>query len=155
MEKKTQVHAEEGKHDIVITRTFDLPVELLFRAYVEPEIVAQWMGTKVLRLESRKYGAYEFQTSDPKGNVAFTATGVIHDFVPNEKIVRTFEMDNAGFEVQLEFLDFEALSDDTSKLTMHIVYRSIADRDQTLKLPFAYGINMAHDRLQEVVNQLK
>lgn len=155
MEKKTQVHAEEGKHDIVITRTFDLPVELLFRAYVEPEIVAQWMGTKVLKLESRKHGAYEFQTSDPKGNVAFTATGVIHDFVPNEKIVRTFEMDNAGFEVQLEFLDFEALSDDTSKLTMHIVYRSIADRDQTLKLPFAYGINMAHDRLQEVVNQLK
>lgn len=155
MEKKTQVHAEEGKHDIVITRTFDLPVELLFRAYVEPEIVAQWMGTKVLKLESRKHGAYEFQTSDPKGNVAFTATGVIHDFVPNEKIVRTFEMDNAGFEVQLEFLDFEALSQDTSKLTMHIVYRSIADRDQTLKLPFAYGINMAHDRLQEVVNQLK
>lgn len=155
MEKKTQVHAEEGKHDIVITRTFDLPVELLFRAYVEPEIVAQWMGTKVLKLESRKHGAYEFQTSDPKGNVAFTATGVIHAFVPNEKIVRTFEMDNAGFEVQLEFLDFEALSDDTSKLTMHIVYRSIADRDQTLKLPFAYGINMAHDRLQEVVNQLK
>lgn len=155
MEKKTQVHAEEGKHDIVITRTFDLPVELLFRAYVEPEIVAQWMGTKVLKLESRKHGAYEFQTSDPKGNVAFTATGVIHDFVPNEKIVRTFEMDNAGFEVQLEFLDFEALSQDASKLTMHIVYRSIADRDQTLKLPFAYGINMAHDRLQEVVNQLK
>lgn len=155
MEKKTQVHAEEGKHDIVITRTFDLPVELLFRAYVEPEIVAQWMGTKVLKLESRKHGAYEFQTSDPKGNVAFTAMGVIHDFVPNEKIVRTFEMDNAGFEVQLEFLDFEALSQDTSKLTMHIVYRSIADRDQTLKLPFAYGINMAHDRLQEVVNQLK
>lgn len=155
MEKKTQVHAEEGKHDIIITRTFDLPVELLFRAYVEPEIVAQWMGTKVLKLESRKHGAYEFQTSDPKGNVAFTATGVIHDFVTNEKIVRTFEMDNAGFEVQLEFLDFEALSDDTSKLTMHIVYRSIADRDQTLKLPFAYGINMAHDRLQEVVNQLK
>lgn len=155
MEKKTQVHAEEGKHDIVITRTFDLPVELLFRAYVEPEIVAQWMGTKVLKLESRKHGAYEFQTSDPKGNVAFTATGVIHDFVPNEKIVRTFEMDNAGFEVQLEFLDFEALSQDTSKLTMHIVYRSIADRDQTLKLPFAYGINIAHDRLQEVVNQLK
>lgn len=155
MEKKTQVHAEEGKHDIIITRTFDLPVELLFRAYVEPEIVAQWMGTKVLKLESRKHGAYEFQTSDPKGNMAFTATGVIHDFVTNEKIVRTFEMDNAGFEVQLEFLDFEALSDDTSKLTMHIVYRSIADRDQTLKLPFAYGINMAHDRLQEVVNQLK
>lgn len=155
MEKKTNVHAEEGQHDIVITRTFDLPLELLFRAYTDADVVAQWMGTKVLKLESEKFGAYEFQTSDPKGNVAFTATGVYHDFVPNEKIVRTFQMDNAGFEVQLEFLDFEALTEDTSKLTMHIIYRTVTDRDQTLKLPFAYGINMAHDRLQEIVSQLK
>lgn len=155
MEKKTNVHAEEGQHDIVITRTFDLPLELLFRAYTDADVVAQWMGTKVLKLESEKFGAYEFQTSDPKGNVVFTATGVYHDFVPNEKIVRTFQMDNAGFEVQLEFLDFEALTEDTSKLTMHIIYRTVTDRDQTLKLPFAYGINMAHDRLQEIVSQLK
>jgi hypothetical protein len=63
-------------------------------------------------------------------------------------------MENTPFPVQLEFLDFESLSDETSKLTMHIVYRSIEDRDQMLKLPFAYGINMAHDRLQEVTGKL-
>ena len=71
MEQKTKVHAEEGKQELVITRAFDLPVELLFKAYVEPEIVEQWMGTKVL------------------------------------------------------------------------------------KLPFAYGINMAHNRLQEIANKLR
>lgn len=155
MERKTKVNAEEGSHDIVITRTFDLPLELLFKAYVDPEIVAEWMGTKVLKLDSIKHGSYQFETSDPQGNVVFTASGVIHDFVSNQKIVRTFEMGNAGFEVQLEFLEFEALTDETSKLTIHIVYRSVADRDKTLKLPFAYGLNMAHDRLQEIVTKLK
>lgn len=155
MQLKTKIDAEEGKQDLMITREFDLPVELLFKAYVEPEIVAQWMGTKVLKLESKKYGAYQFETSDAKGNVAFVANGVIHEFVPNQQITRTFEMENSPFAVQLEFLTFEALTDETSKLQMHIVYKSIALRDLMLKLPFAQGINMAHNRLQEIVNQYK
>jgi uncharacterized protein YndB with AHSA1/START domain len=155
MERKTKIHAEDGKQDLVITREFDLPLELLFKAYVEPEIVEQWMGTKVLKLESRPHGGWQFETSDPQGNVVFRANGVIHEFVPNRKITRTFEMENTPFDVQLEFLEFEALGKDTSKLTMHVVYRSIALRDQMLKLPFAQGLNMAHDRLQDVVSKLK
>lgn len=155
MEQKTKIDAENGRQEIVITREFDLPVELLFKAYVEPEIVEQWMGTKVLKLENKKHGAWEFQTSDPKGNLAFTASGVIHEFVPNQKITRTFEMDSTPFDAQLEFLEFEKLTEGTSKLRMHIVYRSAAVRDQVLQLPFAKGINMAHNRLQEIVNKLK
>lgn len=155
MERKTLVHAEDARQEIIITREFDLPVELLFKAYDDAEILAQWMGTKILKLENIPHGSYAFQTSDPQGNVVFTATGVYHDYVPGNKIVRTFEMDNTGFGPQLEFLDFETLTDTTSKLTMHIIFRSIALRDQLLKMPFAYGINMAHNRLQEVVNQLK
>ena len=64
-------------------------------------------------------------------------------------------MENTPFDVQLEFLEFEKLTDDTSKLTMHIVYRSVAHRDQMLQLPFAQGINMAHNRLQDIVSKLK
>lgn len=155
MERKTQIHAEDGKQELVITREFDLPLELLFKAYMEPEIVAQWMGTKVLKLENKKHGSYQFETSDAKGNVVFRANGTIHDFVANQKITRTFEMENTPFPVQLEFLEFEKLTNDTSKLTMHVVYKSAALRDQILKLPFAQGINMAHNRLQEIVRQLK
>src|SRR6478736_1818899 len=99
MERKTSVNAEEGRPDLVIVREFDLPVDLLFRAYVEADIVEQWMGTKVLKLENKPFG------------------------------------------VQLEILEFEKLSDDTSKLNMHVVYESVAHRDQNLKLPFKQGIN--------------
>jgi hypothetical protein len=64
-------------------------------------------------------------------------------------------MENTPFGVQLEFLEFEKLTDDTSKLVMHVVYRSVALRDQLLQLPFAQGINMAHNRLQDVLSKLK
>ena len=73
MERKTKITAEEGQQDLLITREFDLPLKLLFMAYTEPEIVEQWMGTKVLKLENKKYGGWEFETSDPNGNVVFKA----------------------------------------------------------------------------------
>jgi uncharacterized protein YndB with AHSA1/START domain len=155
MEQKTKIHAEDGKQELTVTREFDLPLDLLFKAYVEPDIVEQWMGTKVLKLENKKHGSWQFETSDARGNVVFRANGTIHEFVPNRKIVRTFEMENTPFDVQLEFFEFEKLTDGTSKLTMHIVFRSVAYRDQLLQMPFAQGINMAHDRLQEIVHQLK
>lgn len=155
MERKTKIHAEDGKQELMITREFDLPLELLFKAYVTPEIVEQWMGTKVLKLENKKHGGWQFETTDTQGNVVFQANGVIHEFSPNQKITRTFEMENTPFAVQLEFLEFEKLTDDTSKLNMHIVFRSVAFRDKMLQLPFAQGINMAHNQLQDIVNKLK
>ncbi|SDK98267.1 Uncharacterized conserved protein YndB, AHSA1/START domain [Catalinimonas alkaloidigena] len=152
MERKTHLTAEEGKQELEITRVFALPVDLLFKAYAEPDLVEQWMSTKVLKLDNKPHGGWRFETTDAQGNVVFQAHGVVHTFVPNQQIVRTFEMSNAGFPPQLEFLEFERLTDDSSQLRMHIVFRSVADRDQLLRLPFAYGLNMAHDRLQEVVS---
>jgi uncharacterized protein YndB with AHSA1/START domain len=155
MERKTNVTAEEGKQYLTITREFDLPVSLLFRAHAEADLVSQWMGTHVVKLEPRKHGSWQFETSDKKGNVAFKANGVFHEFLPDQKITRTFEMENAPFGVQLEFLQFEALTDDTSRLTIQSIYQSVQHRDQMLKLPFVQGINMAHGRLQEVIGLLK
>ncbi|MGN6401672.1 MAG: SRPBCC domain-containing protein [Flavisolibacter sp.] len=154
MEPKTKVAAKEGKQEIVITREFDLPIELLFRAYEEPEIVEQWMGTKVLKLENKVHGCYRFETSH-KGNVVFSANGTIHEFVTNKKITRTFEMENTPFPVQLEFLEFEELTNDTSKLTMHIIFKSVEMRNRLLQMPFSQGINVAHNRLQETMQKLK
>ncbi len=153
MERKTKVSAEDGKQDLFITREFDLTVELLFKAFEVPEIVEQWMGTRVLKMESRKHGSYQIETPDHTGKVAFRAHGTYHEFVPNQKIIRTFEMEGAPFGVQLEFLEFEPLTEHSSKLTMQIVYKSMAQRDQMLQLPFAQGLNMAHNRLQEILGK--
>ena len=137
MELKTKVNAEDGKQELVITREFDLPVELLFKAYEDPEIVEQWMTSKVIKLESKKNGSYQLEKADDKGNVVFQANGVIHEFIPNRKITRTFEMSNTPYGVQLE------------------IYESVEQRDQVLQLPFAQGLNWAHNRIQEVLSKLK
>jgi uncharacterized protein YndB with AHSA1/START domain len=155
MEYKTQIISEADQQELFIVREFDAHVELLFRAYTEAELLEQWMSTKVIKLESKKHGSYLFETSDANGKIILQSSGVIHDLVLNQKITRTFEMENTPFPVQLEFLVFEKISEQSCKLTMQVVYKSVGDRDAILKLPFAFGINMAHNKLQEVINKLK
>ena len=154
MEYKTKIDAVDGRQDLKITREFDIPLELLFKAYEDPDIVGQWMGTNVLKMENRKHGSYSFETSH-QGNVVFKANGTIHEFIPNERIIRTFEMENAEIGVQLEFLEFESINAVRSKLTMQIIYRSEEHRARQLKLPFTYGINVAHNRLEELLSKSK
>jgi uncharacterized protein YndB with AHSA1/START domain len=160
MELKTKVNAEEGKQELTITREFDLPVELLFKAHTEPDLIEQWMTNpystgEILKFEGKKHGSYQQESTDASGKVVFKANGTFHEFIPNKKIIRTFEMENAPLGVQLEFLQFEKLTDQKSKLTTHVVYESLAIRDQVLKMPFAQGLSMAHDRMQEIMSKLK
>lgn len=108
------------------------------------------MGTKVLKLENKKHGSWRFVTTDSQG-YKHGFNGTIHEFEPDTKIIRTFEMDNSSFPVQLEFLEFKSISDSKSSLTMHIIYKSVQDRDRMLQLPFAKGINMAHNRLEQIL----
>ncbi|MDR6157369.1 uncharacterized protein YndB with AHSA1/START domain [Chryseobacterium sp. SLBN-27] len=152
MELKTKIHAEDGRQEIFITREFDLPVDLLFKAYTDPEIVSQWMGTSVLEMENNQHGGYRFETRNANGDIVFTAHGTIHDVIPEKMIVRTFQMINTPFPAQMEFLEFEKISDEKSKITIQTIYQSTEIRDQMLKLPFAQGINMAHNRLQEIAS---
>jgi uncharacterized protein YndB with AHSA1/START domain len=160
MELKTKINAEEGKQELIITREFDLPLELLFKAHADANLIEQWMSNpyataKMLKFEGRKHGSYQQESVDANGKVVFKANGTFHEFIPNQKITRTFEMENAPMGVQLEFLRFEKLTDKTSKLTTHVVYESLAIRDQVLKTPFAMGISMAHDRMLEIMIKLK
>jgi uncharacterized protein YndB with AHSA1/START domain len=160
MELKTKIAAEEGKHDLQITREFDLPVELLFKAFVDPSLVEQWMSNphasaKVLKLESTKHGSFQLQSTDAGGNVVFSSHGAIHELIPGLKITRTFEVEGAPFGVQLEVYGFEKLTTETSRLNMHVIYETVAQRDMVLKMPFSQGINMAHNRIQEILNSQK
>ncbi|OAQ41945.1 ATPase [Pedobacter psychrophilus] len=153
MEQKTKIIAEKGKQEITITREFDLPIELLFKAYTEAEFLEQWMGLKVIKLVNKNHGSFEFETIR-EGRVVFKANGTIHQIKKNQNITRTFEMDNLLDGIRIEFLDFESITDKSSKLTMQMIYKSEKHRAEQLKLPFANGLNMAHNRLQELFNNL-
>jgi hypothetical protein len=64
-------------------------------------------------------------------------------------------MENTPLPVQLEYLEFEKLTDNTSKLTMHIIFKSVESRNALMQMPFSQGINMAHDKLQEIANKIR
>lgn len=153
MELKTKVYAEDGKQELRIEREFDLPTSLVFKAHTEPELIEQWMGNKVLKFEAKNHGSWIFETKNPDGIVLFRANGVLLNIKENVSFVRTFEMENTNFPIQLEFFEFQKISETKSKLIMHIIYRSVEQRDQILKMPFAQGINMAHNRLEQVLSE--
>ncbi|MBS0027186.1 SRPBCC family protein [Chitinophaga sp. 22321] len=150
---ETKIDAGEDKQELIITRAFNLPLDLLFKAHAEPEIIGQWMshelGTTRVKQENKKFGNWQAETTDPEGNKLFVAVGVMLEFIPNEKITRTFEIENGPFPVQLEFMEFEKLTTHTSKLTMQMIFKSVSIRDQLLKTSFAKGINMAHNRIEK------
>ncbi|MBS1616637.1 MAG: SRPBCC domain-containing protein [Bacteroidetes bacterium] len=153
MENKTKIEAPEGMQELRITRVFDLPLELLFKAHAEPKLLEQWMGTTVLKLENKQHGSFVFETKH-QNQVVFRAHGTIHAFIPQQKIVRTFEMEQTQIGPQLEFLEFEALSEETSRLNMQVIYRSEQHRSLQLQLPFEYGLNRAHEQLQNIMQSL-
>lgn len=155
MELKTKVQAAEGSQTITITRDFELPAELVYRAYTEPELLTQWMGTKVVHMECKNHGSYRFETANADGKLMFSAHGTIHEVEEGRRMVRTFEMEQAPMGVQLEFYEFEPLTDDTSRLTVNIVFKTAEMRDQQLRMPFAQGLNMAHARMVEVLSKMK
>lgn len=154
MEQKTQIHAEEGRQDLTIIRNFDLPVDLVFQAHNDAALLEQWMGTKVVQWNHKKHGYFQFETAH-NGKVMFRANGCFHEVVPNEKIIRTFEMEGAPIGAQLEIITFEKTGENTSKLTLHIIFQSEKHRAEQLKIPFAYGINVAHNKLESIFNQNK
>jgi len=160
MELKTKVHAEEGKQDLLITREFDLPVELLFKAHVDPEIIVQWKimpntTARIIKFGGKKHGSFEMESTDAQGKVVSRVNGVIHEFIPNKRIIRTFQVENGPMGVMFEIYDFEKLSDNTSKLNMHVIYESGAIRDQVLKMPMDKGMGMAFERMEEIMKKYK
>ncbi|PKD20842.1 ATPase [Salegentibacter salinarum] len=155
MEQKTKIKAEEGKQELLITREFNLPVESLYKAYKDKELFAKWMGTNLLDFEFKEYGKYHFETRSPTGDLMFSGKGAFHSLIPNKMIVRTFEMDVFSLPPQLEFLNFKAITGEKSILTMHIIFKSAEIRNELLKKPFTIGFDLAHHRLEAIMNTNK
>lgn len=154
---RTQIIAEPGVPQIVITREFDAPRELLFRAYTDPELLVQWLGPRrmtmtVDRLENRDGGTWRFIHRDADGN-EFGFHGVIHGTPSPEGIVRTFEFEGFPGHVSLETLTLEERGGKTLVHT-NAIYQSVEDRDGMIQSGMEAGVNDSMERLEELVARL-
>jgi uncharacterized protein YndB with AHSA1/START domain len=158
---KTTITVEPGKQELFITREFDAPRELVFRAYTDPAIYAQWLGPKGLTttfdvFEPVSGGKYRFIQKDQDGN-EFSFHGVTHEVLPNERIIGTFEFDGlpeAG-HVVLETTRFEALPGDRTRVTSQSVFQSVSDRDGMVQSGMEHGVVEGYERLDEILEGLK
>jgi uncharacterized protein YndB with AHSA1/START domain len=155
---KTTLTVEPGKQEMTITRTFDAPPELLFKAHIDPELLRQWLGPKrykmtELEYDARSGGAWCFTQADAEGNT-FGFHGVFHEVTPSERIVQTFEFEGWPGHVSLETATFEPQGDKT-KLTIHAVYQSVADRDGMAQSGMEEGMNEGYERLDELLKEFQ
>jgi len=158
MANKTIVTAEPGKQELFITREFDAPHDLLFRAHVDPELYVQWVGPKDLemsiqKLDARDGGTYEF-THKRDGN-SYRFFGSYHEVLKNERIVGTFEFDGLPERghVIMGKTTFEELPNGRSWLVHQSVFFSVADRDGMVQSGMERGVVEGYEKLDEVLSK--
>jgi uncharacterized protein YndB with AHSA1/START domain len=161
MKNKTSIIAEPDKQELFITREFEAPRELVFKAHNDPDMLKQWLGPRDLTLEIEKFdgrsgGSYRFINCRAATGQTFSFNGVIHEVTAPERIIRTFEFEGLPERghVSLETATFEALPNGRTKLIIHSVFKSVADRDGMIQSGMERGVVDSHERLDELFEKI-
>jgi uncharacterized protein YndB with AHSA1/START domain len=155
---KTQILAEPGVPQIVITREFDASRELLFRVHTDPELLVQWLGPRDLMMtidhfDVRDGGTWRYTHLDADGN-EYGFHGVFHGRPSAEAgIVQTFEYEGAPGHVSLQTLTLEVRGGRTL-LRTNAVFQSVEDRDGMIQSGMEVGVNDGMERLDELLARL-
>jgi len=153
----TEISAPAGLPFIDISREFDAPRELIYRAYTEPDLLVQWLGPRqyhmvVDRWEPRDGGTWRYVHQDAEGN-AFGFHGVFHGPQTVDGMLQTFEFEGTPGHVALEALVLEE-HDGRTIVRNHSVYQSVADRDAMVEAGMAGGVDEGFNRLDELIERL-
>lgn len=158
---ETTLVVEPGKQEIFVTREFDAPRELVFRAYTDPAVFVQWFGPRFLtmrleRFEPHSGGSYRYVQTDPAGN-EYGFHGVVHEVEKPERIIQTFEFEGLPEKghVILQTTRFEALPNGRTKLTTQLLCQTVADRDGIVQSGMETGMEDTYQRLDEILAQNK
>lgn len=156
---KTTITAEPGKQELFVTREFDAPRHLVFKAHTEPELFARWIGPRDLNttletFEPVRGGKWRFIQKDQEGN-EFGFHGVFHEVSP-ERIIQTFEFEGLpeSGHVILETLRLEDLPNDRTRLTTQSIFQSVTDRDGMIQAGMEYGLNQGYEQLDEILETM-
>jgi uncharacterized protein YndB with AHSA1/START domain len=155
----TQKHETEIAIDpdvplVRITREFDAPVDKVFRAHTDPELVTQWLGPRDLEMHIDHYdcrtgGAYRYL--HVRGDEEYGFHGSFHEVRPSELIVQTFTFEGVPDGVALERMTFEDLGDGRTRLVGTSLVDSFEDRDAFVSSGMEGGIKEGYERLDELL----
>ncbi len=152
--------------EVLVKRGFDAPAELLWRAYMEPDLMRRWCGSTpgwsmpVCEMDMRVGGQYRWRWRSDENGQEFGFTGEVLEVVPHSKIVHTqaFDPGNMGIsmggEPSIITVTFDEIDGITTVATT-IKYATKADRDDALSTGMTDGMEMNYKRLDEMLAVLK
>jgi len=156
---QTKITAKPDIQEILTTREFDAPRDLVFKAFTDPKLLIQWLGPRILTMtletfEPRSGGSWRYIYADQHGT-EYAFHGSYNEISAPERIIQTFEFE--GFlekgHTILETTRFEVLPGDRTKLSIQSVFQSVSDRDGMLQSGMDRGVNDSHERLEELLEK--
>ena len=153
---KTQISAPAGTPFVDTEREFDAPAELVHRAFLEPDLIVQWLGPRkyemvIDKFDARAGGAYRYIHRNADAEWAFH--GVFHSLAI-DNMVQTFEFEGYPGHVSLDQVVIEDIGGGRSRIRGHSVFQSVADRDGMIENGMSDGVEEGYDRLDELMARL-
>ena len=156
---KTAITAEPGKQELFITREFDAPRELVYKAHINADLYVQWLGPRGYEMVLETFepvtgGRYRYIHKDNDGN-QFGFHGVFHE-ISEELMIQTFEFEGLPERghVILDTMRLEELPGNRTKVTIQSVYQSVSDRDGMIQSGMERGVNEGYERLDEILAKM-
>ena len=152
----TKITAPPGEPYVDMEREFDAPAELVHRAYVEPDLVKQWLGPGKYEMvieqwDARDGGSYRYFHRDADSSYGFR--GVFHSMAV-DNMIQTFEFDGAPGHVSLDSQKIVDIGSGRSRVTSHSVFQSVADRDAMVEAGMSEGVEEGYNRLDELLQKI-
>lgn len=151
--------------EVLVKRSFDAPAKLVWRAYVEPELMRRWCGgypgwsMPVCEMDMRVGGQYQWRWRSDEDGTEFGFTGEVLEVTPHERIVHTqiFDAGNRGVsmggELSIVTVTFEEVDGITNVATT-IKFASKTDRDQALSTDMTEGMEVNYKQLDKVLAEI-
>jgi len=153
---KTTIAAAPGKQELFITREFDAPRDLVFKAHTDPKLFVQWLGPHGYEMTLESFepvsgGKYRYTHKDKDGN-EFGFHGAFHEISP-ERLIQTFEFEGFPGHVSLDSMTLEELPGNRTRITVQSVFQSVSDRDGMIQSGMERGVNEGYERLDDILAQ--
>ncbi len=158
---QTSIIAEPGKQEVYIIREFDAPRDMVYQAHTDADMLAQWMGpadrvVKFEKFDPRPGGFYRYTVSSKDGKEIAAFHGSVHEATAPERVIQTFEFEGLPERghVAMETALFEELPGNRTKVTVHSVFRSVADRDGMMQSGMEMGVNDGYEKLDTLLAKM-